>query len=78
MEKNEFVTLLVEKLQLKGKNLTPETRFDSLNEWDSWAKLDLMTMVDERFNLTLTADDISKIETINDLIDKIGIDKINE
>lgn len=75
MTKNDFLTLFGERLQIANKNLTIETKVKSLEEWDSWNALELMTMVDEIFGVTLTAPDIAAIITLEDLITKIGIEK---
>lgn len=75
MTKNNFLILFAERLQIANKNLTIETNVKSLDEWDSWNVLELMTFVDETFEVTLTAQDMAKIETIEDLIAKIGMEK---
>ena len=77
MTKNDFLTLFAEKLQLANQNLTGETRLDSLNEWDSWAKLDIMSLVDETLQVNLTSEDLSTIETLEDLMSKIGAHKFD-
>lgn len=74
MTKNDFLTLFAERLQIANKNLTLETKVKSLEEWDSWNALELMTLVDETFGVTLTAPDLATIETFEDLITKIGIE----
>jgi acyl carrier protein len=72
MTKKDFIILFAEKLQIKNNDLSPETRLDALNEWDSWNKLTLMTLADESFNIPLTSKDIKEFVTINDIILKIG------
>ena len=75
MKKIDFIKSLTEKLQFKTNDFGDDTRFDSFAEWDSWAKLEVMTYVDESFKIVLTAEDLSEIETFGDLINKIGIAK---
>lgn len=75
MTKTEFIDLFAERLQVKNSNLKEETRLDSLEEWDSWNRLELMTMVDESFQVNLTAQDLNEIITLKDLIKKIGEQK---
>jgi len=77
MTKSDFLKLFAEKLQLADENLTSETKLASLNEWDSWARLDIMSMVDETFQVILTAEDLSKLETPEDLIKIIGDHKFD-
>ncbi|MCX6970127.1 MAG: acyl carrier protein [Verrucomicrobia bacterium] len=77
MTKSNFLILFAERLQIANKNLTIETELKSLEEWDSWNALELMTLVDETFGVTLTAKDLATIETFEDLITKIGIEKFD-
>jgi len=75
MTKNDFLQLFAEKLEIANKNLTIETRLDSLDEWDSWNRLSLMGLVDENFQVNLTSKDLDEIATFDDLIKKIGEQK---
>lgn len=77
MTKNDFIDLFAEKLQIAKTNLTVETNLNSLDEWDSWNKLTLMGLVDETFQISLTANDLKEIVTIQDLINKIGVNKFD-
>ena len=49
-------------------NLSLETRFKDLDEWDSLTSLSLMAMVDSEYNIKLNADEINKSETLSDLL----------
>jgi|AGTN01.3.fsa_nt_gi Phosphopantetheine attachment site. len=75
MTKNDFLQLVAERLQIADENLTVETNIKDLDEWDSWNALELMTLVDETFQVNLTAEDIKEITTFQTLIDKIGKNK---
>lgn len=75
MTKNDFLELFAEKLEIANKNLTLETRLDSLDEWDSWNRLALMGLVDENFQVNLTSKDLDEIVIFEDLIKKIGEQK---
>lgn len=75
MTKNDFLVLFAEKLEIANKNLTLETRLDSLDEWDSWNRLSLMGLVDENFQVNLTSKDLDEIVIFEDLIKKIGEQK---
>lgn len=72
MTSQEFITIFSEKLQINRKDLNKDTYLDSLDEWDSWNKLALMTMLDERFNISITSKELLSMNTINDIIEKIG------
>ena len=48
-------------------NLSPETTFNDIDEWDSLTNLSLMAMVDSDYNVKLNADEIKESETLLDL-----------
>ena len=75
MTSQEFINIFSQTLQISRTDLTVETKLDSLDEWDSWNKLALMTLLDERFNISLSSKELEAIHTINDILARIG-DKI--
>ena len=48
-------------------NISAETRFKDIDEWDSLTNLSLMAMVDSEYNVKLNADEIKESETLLDL-----------
>jgi acyl carrier protein len=50
--------------------------FRNIEEWSSLIALMLIAMVDEKYNVVLTGDDIRNSNTIQDLYDKVS-SKIN-
>ena len=48
---------------------TPETRFRDIDEWSSMLALYIMAMVDEEFDVQLTANEMRQAETIEELFD---------
>ncbi|MBV2225987.1 MAG: acyl carrier protein [Sphingobacterium mizutaii] len=76
MNKNKFLELLKEELELES-DLTLDTNFKELEEWDSMTAMLLIGVVSNEFDYNLTGDDISEITTVQTLIDKIGPDKFN-
>ena len=52
-------------------NLSPETTFKDIDEWDSLTNLSLMAMVDSDYNVKLNADEINNSETLFDLFNLI-------
>ena len=53
------------------------TELKELDEWDSMTAMVLIGFVYDNFGLTLTAEDIKQMTTIDSLISKIGTDKIS-
>jgi acyl carrier protein len=74
MEKSVFITRLKEELEFET-NIEISTNLKNLDEWDSMAAMVLIGFVSDEFGITLNADDIAAITTIESLIEKIGQDK---
>lgn len=76
MEKSVFLSRLQEELEFESE-LEINTNIKDLEEWDSMAAMVLIGFVSDEFGMTLNADDIEAITTIESLIEKIGQDKFN-
>ncbi len=76
MKKANFISGLHEELELSVP-LTESTNLKDLDEWDSMAAMILIGYVSSNMDITLTADDLKGITTVDSLIDRIGADKFN-
>ncbi len=76
MTTNEFILGLVEELELENA-LEINTNLKDLDEWDSMAAMVLIGYVSNEFGVTLNADDIKDITTVDSLIERIGLEKFN-
>ena len=76
MKKNQFILNLKEELELEA-DIDFSTELKELDEWDSMTAMVLIGFVYDNFGLTLTAEDIKQMTTIDSLISKIGTDKIS-
>lgn len=76
MEKSVFLSRLQEELEFESE-LEINTNIKDLDDWDSMAAMVLIGFVSDEFGMTLNADDIEVITTIESLIEKIGQDKFN-
>ena len=47
--------------------LTPKTEFKNLKEWSSLIALNIISMVDEEYDVTIKGDDVRNANTIEDL-----------
>lgn len=74
MTKEEFIKDLQEELEYETV-LQADTNLKNLEEWDSMSAMILIGFVSDKFDITLNADDIKSITTINSLIDRIGSEK---
>ena len=66
MSNEKKMELLAEILDLDTKDLTPETRLDDLEEWDSVAALSFIAMMDEEFGKEVKSADIKRMVTVQD------------
>ena len=72
MEINEFIEKFAEIFDdTDAATLKPETKFRELDEWSSLAVLGLIALADEEFDVELTADDMSKANTIAEIYEGI-------
>lgn len=76
MKKNEFILGLGEELEIET-TLVNTTNLKDLDEWDSMAAMVLIGYVSNEFGVTLNADDLKEITTVDSLIERIGLDKFN-
>lgn len=76
MKTTDFISRLKEELEFDAL-LEINTNIKELDEWDSMAAMVLIGFVSDEFGMTLNADDIAAITTIESLIEKIGKDKFN-
>ena len=76
MKTNEFILGLAEELELET-TLENTTNLKDLDEWDSMAAMVLIGYVSNEFGVTLNADDLKDITTVDSLMERIGIEKFN-
>ena len=72
MNKEQFLDAFKEILQT-DENIALNTVLDDLEEWDSLAKMATTSFVDKELNFKLTFSDYEKIQTVQDLMNKIGV-----
>ena len=76
MNKQKFIAELVEELLIET-DVTLDTKFKELDEWDSMGAMMLIGYVSDNFEVVLNADDIDSLTTIQSLIQKIGNEKFS-
>ncbi|AMO84787.1 hypothetical protein B857_00062 [Solibacillus isronensis B3W22] len=72
MDLKEFTLLCEEVLDIEEGTLQLSTNLDEIEEWDSLAKMDLVSMCEEKFNLKLSLDIFNDADTLQNLIDQIN------
>ena len=58
-----------------SKGFKPSTPFRDIEEWSSLIALSIIAMVDEKYNVNLTGDDIRKSQTIEDIFNIVNSKK---
>ena len=69
MTKEQKMELIAEIVDMEPSDLTPETTFASLEDWDSVAVLSFIAMMDEEFGKEIKGAEIKKFVTIQDALD---------
>jgi acyl carrier protein len=67
----EFIRLFKETLENNDLEITPDTIFRSLENWDSLTFLSVLAMIDEEYDVVIEGNDFQKLVTIQDLINEI-------
>jgi acyl carrier protein len=69
MTNQEKMTLLEETLELDPNCLTEDTQVDSIENFDSMAKLTLIVLCDDEFNKKLTGEKLREFKTVRDILE---------
>lgn len=72
MELKEFVANFADQFEeTDPEEITAETKFHDLDEWDSLIALAILNMTEKRYGKTITFDDMRKCETVENLFNVI-------
>lgn len=70
MNITKFILVLeTEFEELEPGTLKPDTNFRDLDEWSSMHALIIIALIDTEFNVSITGEDLSNIETVSQLFD---------
>ena len=68
MTEREKLAMLEDLLGLDEGDLTCDMNLEDVEEYDSMAKLSLIVMMEDEFNVKLTGDTIRGFETVGDIV----------
>ncbi|WP_165076523.1 MULTISPECIES: acyl carrier protein [unclassified Desulfovibrio] len=68
MDTKEKLALLEDIMELDEGTLTPETRLDDLDEWDSLSALSFVVMLGDEFNRKISGQEVRAFERIQDML----------
>ena len=76
MKTDDFIKELKEALEVEGEDqkITLETNLEELEEYDSLSVLSIIAMIDKNFGKQLSSQQFADINTVRNLIEKIGIE----
>lgn len=73
MEINEFIANFADQFDETDADVfTPETKFRELEEWSSLIALSVMSMIDDEYDVQLTANEMRDAHTIQDLFNIVS------
>ena len=76
MEINDFIQNFAEQFdETDASVFTPETNFRDLDEWGSLIALSVMSMVDDEYDVQLTAEEMRATSTIQELFNVVNSHK---
>jgi acyl carrier protein len=72
MELKDFIEKFADAIELDDATLlSGSTEFKELDEWSSLGALDIIAMVDDEYDVTITGKDIRSVSTIEELFNLI-------
>jgi acyl carrier protein len=69
MTNREKISLIEETLEQEPNSLNENSSVDSIENFDSMAKLTLIVLCDDEFNKKLTGEQLREFKTIKDILD---------
>ena len=70
MTKHEFIVELKAIIET-DRDISEDTKLNSLEEWDSLSYMSVMSYLDEEFSVSNSSEDYGKYQTVADLVELI-------
>lgn len=67
MDLKDKIKLIAEALDT-DEELRPDTTLENLDEWDSMGTIATIAMLDRRFDVRLTAEQLVDVKTVSDIL----------
>jgi len=77
MKKEKFLRLLKETLEFQDIDLQISTDLTKIEAYDSMSVMAIIAFVDENFSKRLTAKQLSTIQTVENLMELIGMENFS-
>ncbi len=73
MEINDFITSFADQFEdTDPAEITKDTAFHDLDEWDSLIALAVLNMTEKKFGKSITFDEMKACETVEDLFNIVA------
>ncbi len=68
---NKIQTVLAQALKVEVTDISPETAFGDLPQWDSLGHMELMILLEEQFGVEINADTITELVSVQAIYDHV-------
>lgn len=68
MDIKDKLALIEECMDLDAGTIRIEDELDNFDEWDSVTALSILAMMGEKFNKTISGEDLKKAKTVSDIL----------
>lgn len=75
MNAQDFIEKFAEAIEVEAAELSTETEFRTLDQWDSMAYLSVIAMIDEEYDMQIEQLEFKKLLTLQALMDYIETHK---
>jgi acyl carrier protein len=72
MNTQELISLFAESIEVEESTLTLDTVIADVPEWNSLGWLTIMSLLDERYAVQLTAPQIRAFKTVSEVVDAVN------
>ena len=71
MDIKEFIEKFAEAIDIEASDLTADTEFRTLDEWDSVAYISVIAMMDEEYDIQIEMAQFKQLKTLGDIAEYI-------
>ena len=75
MDVQKFIENFAEAIDIEASELTAETEFRNLDEWDSVAYISVIAMMDEEYDIQIEMAQFKQLKTLGDIAEYIENNK---
>lgn len=78
IDRSAFVNNVKEAFDLPDMDMTLDTRFQRLEQWDSLASVSTVAMLYEHYDVQITGDELVACRTVGDLLELVEQRRLEE